>query len=342
MSSATFSQPSQQYSILNTIFCRREKKITNKEAFKNLIEELNALKKKGIEFVANGKKYLLRFQLILILGDNLELNQICGFVESFNANFFCRICRIPLNEARIMFQENVSFLRDLVNYAKDVDLNNVKDTGVEEECTFNSVEDFHIVTNRAIDFMHDILEGVCVYVLNVVIDHFINVKKYFSRDLLNNLFQDFSCYPSEDNKPAVYYPSEFGKSTSKKTGKEKFKVKTYASEMLFIIRYFGIIMGHLIAEDDLHWQLFKQLRQIVYILMSPSINEKTINDLRHLIEAHHALFLQLRNKLKPKFHILLYYPRLLLELGPCIFYWCLRYEAKHRELFQLADLKISS
>lgn len=37
-------------------------------------------------------KGTMYFELELILGDNLGLHTITGFVESFSSNFCCRIC----------------------------------------------------------------------------------------------------------------------------------------------------------------------------------------------------------------------------------------------------------
>lgn len=62
--------------------------------FKKLIEELNFPRNTGIKVKINNKIITIKFQLILILGDNLGLNGILGFVEYFKGNNFCRVCKI--------------------------------------------------------------------------------------------------------------------------------------------------------------------------------------------------------------------------------------------------------
>ena len=62
--------------------------------FINLVNELNFLKNNGIVITVDGKKHQIYFQCSLILGDNLGLNSIFGFVKSFSADYSCRMCKI--------------------------------------------------------------------------------------------------------------------------------------------------------------------------------------------------------------------------------------------------------
>lgn len=59
------------------------------------------------------------FTLLLILGDNLGLNSILGFDESFQANYFCRFCKTHKNETRYQTIEDKKSLRNLNNYNDD-------------------------------------------------------------------------------------------------------------------------------------------------------------------------------------------------------------------------------
>jgi len=47
--------------------------------------------KNGITIVVNSISTKIYFVLGLILGDNLGLNSMLGFVQSFSANYYCRI-----------------------------------------------------------------------------------------------------------------------------------------------------------------------------------------------------------------------------------------------------------
>lgn len=63
-----------------------------------------------------------------------------------------------------------------------------------------------------------------------------------------------------------------------------------------------------------------------------------IDYLQVLIEEHHMLFCELfMEPLKPKFHFLLHYPRLIRDIGPPRCIWSMRYEAYHKFLKSTAN-----
>lgn len=78
----------------STIFySNKRKKPEYKKAFSSLVNELNYLQKEGILIRVLHKLIRVQFQVVLILGDNLGLNSILGFSESFSATHYCRICK---------------------------------------------------------------------------------------------------------------------------------------------------------------------------------------------------------------------------------------------------------
>ena len=77
---------------ISTIFHWKYLKIFgNQKLFRKTIEDLNFLSTEGINVHINGQDQRICFECVLILGDNLGLNCICGFSESFVAKSFCRI-----------------------------------------------------------------------------------------------------------------------------------------------------------------------------------------------------------------------------------------------------------
>jgi len=109
------------------------------------------LETEGIQLIVNSKSIQVYFKLALIIGDNLGLHNILGFVESFLADICCRFCKIPKNISRKLCTEDVSALRDKINYEEDVAKNNVSITGIKEICAFNILESFHAVENYSVD-----------------------------------------------------------------------------------------------------------------------------------------------------------------------------------------------
>jgi len=58
-----------------------------------LVRDIKQLEQ-GVELkLCNGKIVRKSGTLVQIAGDNLGLNQLCGFVESFSARHFCRLYR---------------------------------------------------------------------------------------------------------------------------------------------------------------------------------------------------------------------------------------------------------
>lgn len=75
--------------ILALLFLTKHRKMYGNEAvFGPLIKELKTLRTDGITINVNGSSQKVYFMLVLVLGDNLGLNSILGFVESFGLTFF--------------------------------------------------------------------------------------------------------------------------------------------------------------------------------------------------------------------------------------------------------------
>ena len=156
------------------IFCTlirvNDRKLCSNEAvFKKLIDELNCLQTTGISVSIDGVPTVFKFKTVLLLGDNLGLNQICGFAQSFKANVYCRLCKADSHDCSQMCNENEELIRTPENYESDVLLSNITTTGIRERCIFNRLNHFHIAVNKTVDFMHDVLEGVCVYVIRNIL-----------------------------------------------------------------------------------------------------------------------------------------------------------------------------
>ncbi|KAF9408398.1 hypothetical protein HW555_011901 [Spodoptera exigua] len=100
----------------------------NNVIFNCVIEELNYLSLNGIEFDLPDFTGVVHFELGLILGDNLGIHAISGFVESFSANYSCRVCKVPKQVMKTQCFENKEFLRTLSNYESDLRLGNPSET----------------------------------------------------------------------------------------------------------------------------------------------------------------------------------------------------------------------
>ena len=181
---------------------------------------------------------------------------------------------------------------------------------------------FNLTENVTADLMHDVLEGTCMYIMSSLIHTFVFVKQYFILETLNMRIENFDFGPTSNKPPQITMSRILNNVT----------LKMSASEMLTFVRYFGLIVGDLIPEDDTHWKLYSYLRQIIDILLSPRVILADAKILKKLIQDQNELYQKLYGKLKPKFHLLVHYPRILINNGPIFNFWGMHFESNHRPL----------
>ncbi|KAK3916850.1 Assembly factor cbp-4, partial [Frankliniella fusca] len=297
------------------LFHSADKDFGMEEVFRPLLEELKTLEEEGIEIKVNNTTIRVYLALCLLIGDNLGLNTILGFVQGFTANYFCRICKCHKEATKIQCYENPEFLRTEQSFNRDVQRNDQVSTGVKSKCIWNELSSFSNTINLYVDIMHDIIEEKISY------------------PELNDLIQGF------------YYGNEFGNKPPL-VNEEKIKkdenVGFSASELLCLIRYFPLMIGHKINQEDKVWQFYLCLRELVEMLFAPTFPRSSIPYLIDLIANHHKQYMELSKKdLRPKFHHLVHYGRIIKKIGPLKPIWTMHSEAKYKEL-RLAAHVISS
>lgn len=162
---------------------------------------MNFLRDTGITITVDNVLIVFKFQTVLIAGDNLGLNAICGMVESFKANSYCRICTADSVECSQFCTEKKKLLRTQENYHSDLIRAKTNETGLKEDCVFNQLRNYHFVVNKSVDFMHDVLEGVCIYVIRAILHEFIFESKLFTLEYLNLRIKEFVSYSNDTNQP---------------------------------------------------------------------------------------------------------------------------------------------
>ncbi|XP_030374105.1 uncharacterized protein LOC115634022 isoform X1 [Scaptodrosophila lebanonensis] len=288
--------------------------------FNHLFRELEELEN-GIEIqIPEGSKQIY-FVLGLILGDNLGLNSIFGFVQSFKAKRFCRVCKRSSLEMKSDSEEHKEYLRDKNCYENDLEANNFLETGIKTVCIFNELKNFHVTENFYFDLMHDVLEGVCVYGICQTLNALIN-EKIVCLSTINsrkNLFSYGEIEIKNSSRPLEL------------TKLKKNELRMTASEKFCFAKFLPLIIGDLIPESIQHWILFTKLLEIIDILFQNKFTTKDLKNLETKIKVHHELYVNLYGPtLKPKHHFLVHYPTAILKCGPLKYAWVMRFEAKHR------------
>lgn len=315
--------PQEYSSLLEHIFLFQfhryedHKKLGNKRIFSCVIEQLIDLCTNGIAIDSHLEKRKIYFSLCYIAGDNLGLNTILGFTKSFNSSYCCRMCISAKTDSATRVTEDVQLLRNADNYdsfAKE------RTYGVQEECVFHAIPNFHVVENCSVDPMHDLFEGICRYDLAKVLKYFIYREKFFSLDVLNERILN---YDSICNQTFTF------RITSEAI-KSELIILT-ASEMQVLVQNLPFLIGDLIPENNDVWDLFLTLRKIICIVMLHSVKEETIYTLKNLITRYLERYLHIFNvTLKSKHHNLTHYPFIMRRYGPLRQLSCIRFEAKHK------------
>ena len=292
---------------------------------KNLISDLNELHSAGFLFSFKQRTINLKVSVFQFTGDNLGLNKLLGFMESFSSNYCCRICKQNKTERQVSVKDDTTKLRNRDDYFFCLDsLNQGEEAyGIKSDSPINKLTYFKVCDNIVLDIMHDFLEGVTNKIVCIVIKILCFEKKFFDLSWLNDLIINFN-YGFIDckDKPS---PLKFDQINGSK------KLSQKAIQMWCLVRYLPLMLGDKIPEYDETFQLLLIHLDIIDIIFSPVISIAETNELASLIEEHHKLYLSLdkNNKLTPKMHFMIHYPFVIRNLGPPIRYWCMRYEQSH-------------
>ncbi|KAE8739106.1 hypothetical protein FOCC_FOCC015398 [Frankliniella occidentalis] len=117
---------------LALLFHSTDRCVENKAAFRLLLNILKLLESEGITVVTSEGVFQVYFALTLVVGDNLGLHGILGYVEGFTATFPWHICRVNKTLVKKQVVAVGSLLRNKENCAADVLVADGTLTGVNE------------------------------------------------------------------------------------------------------------------------------------------------------------------------------------------------------------------
>jgi len=134
-------------------------------AFVAEMKELSTGGKKG-DFPVLGSTTVY-VSLCQVTCDNLALNKMYGFIESFSGSYFCTLCYATSEQIQVWYRGEQFQRRTVDLYNKDFDgLQSARQQGknhcrgVKNSCKLNDIDGFHVVDNWSLDVMHIVLEGI--------------------------------------------------------------------------------------------------------------------------------------------------------------------------------------
>ena len=169
------------------------------------------------------------------------------------------------------------------------------------------------------DVMHDMLEGIIPVVMKLVLEFLINQNLMTKSDFRHALQSFLFGRNDGKNKPDAWIQSTNSSLT--------------ASQSLTTFYVLPFIIERFLPQNAEVWELYLILAKICDIVLAPAISQSWISYLDGLVHDFYSLLLRLApDKVIPKCHFLLHYPRQLLEFGPLRSMWCMRFEAYHQKI----------
>lgn len=98
-----------------------------------------------------------------------------------------------------------------------------------------------------------------------------------------------------------------------------------------LLRFFPLLVGQRVPAEEPAWEILTDLKDIVYLGVSPFHTEESIAYLNFKISEHRVRLQEVfpDYNLLPNHHYLENYPQLIRQFGPLVCLWTLRFEAKH-------------
>lgn len=258
--------------------------------------------------------------------DNYEGNKSLGYVGSFRAHYWCRMCLMSREECQRATKDDPSKYRNRENYAEalriienstNVDYKETK--GIKFECAMNKLHYFHILDNYNVDLVHDLYEGVVRLFMQTVLD-FLIAEKVFT-------FEEISAYV------ANFDYGKLNRQNIPSTLLDKKNIGQNASQIRCLLLHLPFVMLDFKDHPSVKkvWPGVSSLLTIIRIIHSADLYESDLNKLDETI-TFHLEFVQefLEILLTPKYHTLLHYPPIMRFVGPVVHMSTMRYESKHK------------
>ncbi|XP_070410625.1 uncharacterized protein [Nothobranchius furzeri] len=302
-----------------------------KKILEPLLHDLLTLEEHGVYVSKLGT--FVKGTVHSVIADNLGAHALAGFIESFSGHYICRFCTAQKEEIQSTDVYSGAFtLR--TKEIHEAHLKTAQDTetscfGVKRACPLTEhLNHFHVNTGYPPDIVHDLFEGIVPFELAVCLNILIS-KKYFTLEFLNTCILKFPLKWSDKKNRPHLIPHTY---SSRKT------VGGNAHENWCLIRFLPFLIGDIIPEDELAWQVILDLKEIVELVVAPVHTQETIAYLDVKVSEHRQRLRELvpGETLKPKHHYLEHYPHLITCFGPLVGVWTIRFEAKHSFFKQVA------
>ncbi|EEC02200.1 conserved hypothetical protein, partial [Ixodes scapularis] len=262
--------------------------------------------------------------VLAVCGDNLSQHKLAGFTCSFSKGRVCRFCMASANKLHEITREDLCQVRTcdihrvhLAAVSVNSDLN-CKLYGVAGISPLATLPYFDVTAQMAPDIMHDLFEGVFVYVIRHVLKGLITDKVLAKSDLEKVVNFPYG-YNDRKNRPEEISPSFIAGASN---------LKGTACQKWCLFRLMPLIFSSSVPEGNPHWDVLLKLQHVADIILAEQMPDDIVAYLEVAVEAFLKSFCAMYPDvgLIPKMHYIVHYARMTEGLGPLRQFWCLRFE----------------
>ncbi|XP_065664658.1 uncharacterized protein LOC136086294 [Hydra vulgaris] len=197
--------------------------------------------------------------------------------------------------------------------------------GINKSCSLDRLPNFNVIKSSPPDLHHDILEGIVPLLLKLTVQKLIE-NKIINLIQLNYKIKTFPYGFHDSRNVPCKIRNHSISANGHLSGKAIENWCLFRNFPITIIDYLSIHCDNLPS----FWEVFLLFHQISDILFSFTIKHDQITYLTYLIANFLYMFnIEYPDKMTPKMHYLIHYPRMLCLFGPLRHLWCMRFESKH-------------
>lgn len=260
--------------------------------------------------------------------DNLGANTCLGFVENFStSSHVCRFCMCDQVQRKTLCIEVPELMRTMENYrlhleiiddSTKVDYKQTK--GIKRYCILNNLNYFNIFDNPSVDIMHDLNEGVFLFLMKHLFKYLIAAKVTTEEKLVRAVqYYDYG-YLNKSNVPSAL-----------NLEKGNLNQNASQSKCLLLNLPFTFIAEKKNRKLEDVWICVTSLLKISQIVYSTRVEEADIVSLEDAIKIHlSSMQTTFGIDLTAKHHFLTHYPNVFRKMGPLKPMSSMRFESKHQ------------
>lgn len=279
--------------------------------------------------------------VLIVNGDNLGVQQLCGFRGSFSGRHPCRTCTATMNQVRTMCREDPTLLRTPEEHDRQVEeIENADDRrkeqlrtdyGINGKTELSEIEGLHPLLSIPPDLIHDDFLGICIRTTKLFLREICINAEFITLEQLNQRISEFDYgYTEKSAKPSPISENQIMEAS------EGFKQT--AAQMAQMVTMLPLIISDKVPEGLPALENYLKMLEVILISHADKISQQMLGYLDSCIKEYLETFQAVYHEtFTPKQHYLLHRVNAILRHGPLDQYKTMRPEAFHQVFKRIAQ-----